>query len=136
MIDFLHGGTLALAWFLLVNLALSAAVVAGAGWIIRRWTGADSAAFWFAARVLPAATALLFVGVVFVPSYWKYEPRDFVEGFDITLTSGVGARALLPRPSSAVWAWRERTRVWMQLARPIVSPAPASRFMKSTSTRR
>ncbi len=121
---FLHGGTLALAWFLLVNLAMSAAVVAGAGWIIRRWTGADSAAFWFAARVLPAATALLFVGVVFVPSYWKYEPRDVVEGFDITLTAlALGAAALLTTAIvRGMRAWRgavRRTRVWMQSARPI-----------------
>jgi beta-lactamase regulating signal transducer with metallopeptidase domain len=121
---FLHGGTLALAWFLLVNLAMSAAVVAGAGWIIRRWTGADSAAIWFAARVLPAATALLFVGVVFVPSYWKYEPRDVVEGFDITLTAlALGAAALLTTAIvRGVGAWRgavRRTRVWMQSARPI-----------------
>jgi Zn-dependent protease with chaperone function len=121
---FLHGGTLALAWFLLVNLAMSAAVVAGSGWIIRRWTGADSASFWLAARVLPAASALLFVGIVFVPSYWKYEPRDFVEGFDITLTAlALGAAALIVAAFvRGVRAWRgavRRTRVWMQSARPL-----------------
>src|SRR5262245_53098180 len=113
---FVHGGTLALAWFLLVNLAMSAAVAAGAGWLIRRPTGADSAAIWFAARVLPAATALLFVGVVFVPSYWKYEPRDFVEDFDITLTVlALGAAALfIAAAVRGVSAWRgaaRRTRV-------------------------
>ena len=121
---FLHGGTLALAWFLLVNLAMSAAVAAGSGWIIRRWTGADSAAFWFAARLLPAAAALFFVGVVFVPSYWKYEPRDFVEGFDITLTAlALGAATLIVAAFvRGVFAWRgavRRTRVWMQSARPL-----------------
>jgi hypothetical protein len=89
---FLHGGTLALAWFLLVNLGMSAALAAGAGWIIRRWTGADSASVWFAAASCRPRAALLFVGIVFVPSYWKYEPRDFVEGFDITLTALALAR--------------------------------------------
>jgi hypothetical protein len=121
---FLHGGTLALAWFLLINLAMSAAVAVGTGWIIRRWTGADSAAFWFAARILPAATALFFVGVVFVPSYWKYEPRDFVEGFDITLTALAfcAAALLITATIRGLSAWRgavRRTRVWMRSARPL-----------------
>ena len=121
---FVHGGTLALAWFLLVNLATSAVVAAGAGWIIRRRTGADSAAFWFAARILPAASALLFVGIVFVPSYWKYEPRDFVEGFDITLTALAlcAAALLITATVRGVSAWHgavRRTRVWMQSARPL-----------------
>lgn len=121
---FVHGGTLALAWFLLVNLAMSAAVAAVAGWMIRRRTRIDSAAAWFAVRVLPAATALLFVGVVFVPSYWKYEPRDFVEGFDVTLTAlALGAAALLITAAvRGVSAWIgavRRTRVWMQSARPL-----------------
>ena len=30
----------------------------------------------------------MFVGGVFVPSYWRYEPRDYAEGFDVTLDSG------------------------------------------------
>ena len=119
-----HGGTLALAWFLLVNLVTSSVLAVGAGWILRRSTGTDSAAVWFAVRVLPAATALLFVVVVFVPSYWKYEPRDFVEGFDVTLTAlALGAAALLVTAiARGVSAWRgavRRTRVWMQSARPI-----------------
>lgn len=125
MIEFiLHGGTLTLAWFLLVNVAMSAAVAACVGRIASRRTGADSAAFWFAARILPAAAALLFVAVVFVPSYWKYEPRDFVEGFDVTLTAlALGAAALIVTATArGVGAWRgaiRRTRVWMQSARPL-----------------
>ena len=121
---FLHGGTLALAWFLLVNLAASAAVAAWAGPTARRRTGGDSAAFWFAARILPAATAAFFVAVVFVPSYWKYEPRDLVEGFDVTLSAlALGATALLATGVvRGVRAWRgavRRTRIWMQSARPL-----------------
>jgi len=125
MTDFLlHGGTLALVWFFLINLSMSAMVAACAGRIARRWTGTDSAAFWFAARVLPSAAALLFVTIIFVPSYWKYEPRDFVEGFDVTLTAlALGAAALLATAGvRGVRAWRRavgRTRVWMQTARPL-----------------
>ena len=120
----LHGGMLALAWFLLVNLGMSVAVAACVGPIARRRAGADSAARWFAARVLPAATALMFVTVVFVPSYWKYEPRDFAEGFDVTLTAlALGAAALLVTAGArGVRAWRgavRRTRVWMRTARPL-----------------
>ena len=121
---FLHGGTLALAWFLLVNAAMSAAVLSWAATITRRPTDADSAAFWFTARILPAATAALFVAVVFVPSYWKYEPRDFEEGFDVTLSVlALGAAVLLASAiRRGVRAWRgavRRTRTWMLSARPL-----------------
>jgi len=124
MSDFLlHGGTLALAWFLIVNLLMSAMVAAWAGRMTSR-NVEDSAAFWFAARVWPAAAALLFVGGVFVPSYWKYEPREFVEGFDLTLTAlALGAGGLIVTAAArGARAWRRaarRTRLWMQTARPI-----------------
>src|SRR5205809_6389865 len=78
----LHGTTLALAWFLVVNLAASALVV----WISTRRLRTTSPAFWFAVRILPACAATLFVTAVFLPSYWRYEPRDTMEGFDLTLT--------------------------------------------------
>ena len=125
MIEFLlHGATLALAWFLLVNLACSA----------RRWsrspagssgdaTRAESPAFWLALRaVLPAAVARSSSASVFVPSYWRYEPREFVEGFDVTLTRccALGAAALLARGRSPAACARgvraaRRTRVWMRV---------------------
>ena len=59
-----------------------------------------------------------------MPSYWTYEPRDVVEGFDITLTAlALGAAALLITAIvRGVSAWRgavRRTRVWMESARPI-----------------
>ncbi len=93
MSDYLrHGGMLALAWFLLVNLVMSAAVAACGRWMTSRGNGAGSATFWFVARVWPAAAALLFVVALFVPSYWKYEPRELVEGFAVTTT----ALALVP----------------------------------------
>jgi hypothetical protein len=59
---------------------------------------------------------------VFLPSYWKYEPRDYSEGFDVTLAtaalagfvlgvSGIarGAAAWV-RTSSRAQAWRQRAR--------------------------
>src|SRR6266850_1712163 len=91
----LHGGTLTLAWFLIVNTVLSAAVAA---WAARTTSGRNRAgapSLWFVARVGPAAAALLFVAGVFAPSYWKYEPREFAEGFDVTLTAlALGAACL------------------------------------------
>ena len=121
----LHGATLTLAWFLIVNIVMSAAVVAWAARATRGRDNAGSAALWFAARVGPAAAALLFVAGVFVPSYWKYEPRDFVEGFDVTLTAlALGAAGLVVAAGArGLRAWRSaarRTRVWMQTARPLV----------------
>ena len=120
----LHGGTLTLAWFLIVNIVMSAAVAALAARATRGRDGAGSAAVWFAARVGPAAAALLFIAAVFVPSYWKYEPRDFVEGFDVTLTAlAVGAGGLFVAAGArGLRAWRSaarRTRLWMRTARPL-----------------
>jgi Zn-dependent protease with chaperone function len=119
----LHGGTLALAWFLLVNIVMSAAVAAWAGRMTSEH-GARSAAFWFALRVLPATAALLFVAGVFVPSYWKYEPREFVEGFDATLTAlALGSTGIIiAGVARGARAWRNaarRTQWWMQTAQPL-----------------
>jgi Peptidase family M48 len=124
---FLHGGTLALAWFLLIDVSMSAAIAIGARALATRGAASDSATFWFAARVWPGAAAAAFVGVVFVPSYWKYEPRDFVEGFDITLTvMAIGAAVLVGVAASrGIGAWRRatrRTRLWMRTARRLALP--------------
>ena len=131
----LHGSTLALAWFLLVNLSMSAALAACAGWMTSRRNGAGSATFWFVARVWPAAAGLLFVGGLFVPSYWKYEPREFVEGFDVTTTAlALGAAALFVAAGArGVRAWRNaarRTRLWMRTARPLVLPGARMRVFE------
>ncbi|OLE81541.1 MAG: hypothetical protein AUF76_12695 [Acidobacteria bacterium 13_1_20CM_2_65_9] len=99
----LHGATLTLACFVAVNVLLSALVV----WIARREPRTDSPAFWFGLRVLPAAVAAAFVSTVFVPSYWRYEPREFVEGFDVTLTMSALAALVLLGAGAArgVSAW-------------------------------
>jgi len=120
----LHGGTLALAWYLIVNAILSIAVAAWFTRVTSNRRGASASGFWFAARVGPAAVALLFVAGAFVPSYWRYEPRESVEGFDITLTvlafaaAGLFAAAFVRGVDAWIGAVR-RTRLWMRTARPL-----------------
>ena len=81
---YLHGATLALFWFLAVNVVLSLAVVRLAP---RAFAPRTSAlALWM--RLLPSTAAWLFAVVLFLPSYWKFEPRESVEGFDIHMTAG------------------------------------------------
>ena len=113
------GATLAMAWFLIVNLACSwlAARLA-----CRRTPAAP--AWWFTLRILPALAASLFVGAVFLPSYWRYEPRQTAEEFDLTLTAcAIAAAVLIGRGGvRGIAAWRRascRTRAWLGSARPI-----------------
>src|SRR5262249_33601841 len=54
-----HGATLALAWFALVNIAVSAAVALIAGRLLR--TDHGSPRTWFLLRLLPAISSALFV---------------------------------------------------------------------------
>lgn len=117
----IHGATLTFVWFLAINVAMSAAVA----WIARRDLPSESSAFWFAIRLLPSASALVFVAAIFMPSYWRYEPRDTTEAFDVTLTAlAIVALAILGRACArGVAAWRRasgRARVWMQTARPLL----------------
>ena len=111
----LHGATLTLACFLIVNLAASIAVAG----IATRPPRIASPVFWFALRLLPAAVATSFAVIVFVPSYWRYEPRESVEGFAVTLTAcALGALAIVAsgaaRGVSAWWRARRRTMLWMR----------------------
>ena len=133
----LHGTTLALAWFLAVNIALSALVALaslGAARGLRAHSGlAASPSLWFALRVLPAALSAAFVAAVFVPSYLKYEPRELVEGFDVTLTvlAAAGFGLIVAGACRAWAAWSRASRradAWMNTARPLDlggAPIPA-----------
>jgi Zn-dependent protease with chaperone function len=125
----LHGVTLALVWFLAVNLVLSVFVVAVAKRLTSR-SGVGSPVFWLGLRLLPAAASLAFVGAVFLPSYWRYEPRELVEGFD----SGLAAMALIGMAICAAavtrgaLAWRRaltRAEAWLEVSRPLTIPAIA-----------
>jgi beta-lactamase regulating signal transducer with metallopeptidase domain len=114
-----HGTTLALVWFLAINALASAAVVIVAARRIPR-TGSVLLAL----RLLPAAASIAFVAIAFVPSYWRFEPRDFVEGFDVTLTAAaaLAAAVLVLAAGRAISAWRgaaRRARAWNRLATPL-----------------
>ena len=128
-----HGTTLAFAWFLLMNVTLSAGVALVSAALTRQ-TRALSPGFWLALRLLPAALSILFVAAVFLPSYWRYEPRDGVEGFDVTLTTlaALAISVIAAGTVRAVSAWRRaarRTDAWMQMALPMrLAESPVATF--------
>jgi Zn-dependent protease with chaperone function len=115
-----HGIALALAAFAAANLIVSALVVR----IAHRPHRTFSSAFWFGLRIMPALAAAVFVLFVFVPSYWRYEPRETTEGVDVVLTTLAWAgfamiAAGAARGVSSWWRARHRTRIWMRSAREI-----------------
>ncbi len=117
-----HGATLALVWFLSVNLMTSIAAAA----IARRFAHHQdqSPGFWLTIRLLPAVLSVAFAVLLFVPSYWEYEPRNFVEGFDLTLAAvaGVALALIVAGLLRGARAWMgaiRRTSAWMQRARPL-----------------
>ena len=119
-----HAVTLAFAWFLLVNVLVSVLVALA----VTRCADArpTSAGFWFVMRLSPAIVATFFVAALFLPSYWKYEPRDAAEGVDVTLAALAFAAVVMVacaagRGACAWWqAWR-RVRAWMRGARAFAS---------------
>lgn len=135
-----HGATLALAWFLTVNAATSAVVAAAAGYLLtrqrldsliprrprRRGPRAFQAPrFWLTLRLLPAALSAAFVVVVFIPSYWAYEPREAAErfgGVTLFVLAAAGAATVVAALARGVHAWRNASRRverWMSGARPV-----------------
>ncbi|MBI3493177.1 MAG: M48 family metalloprotease [Acidobacteria bacterium] len=74
--------------------------------------------------MFPAAVAATFVAAVFVPSYWKYEPRGYGEGFDVSLgvmaiTAALVIVAAGRRGLTAWWRASRRVRSWMRTAEPM-----------------
>lgn len=130
MTYFAHGVTLALAWFLATSVAMSAITMIVAGRV------RGSAASLLALRLLPAVLSMAFVTGVFVPSYWRFEPRDFAEGFDVTLTTlAAGGAVLLTasvlRGAAAWYRAARRAQAWTrtaQLLPPVVAGLPAFRI--------
>jgi peptidase M48-like protein len=117
-----HGVTLSFAWFVVCNVVLSIAVAAAVRLLRPRASGASNAAWWLALRLTPALASALFVLALFVPSYLKYEPRESVEGFDLTLTLVAAAAVLLVAISltRGILAWRSAARRvggWVRHAR-------------------
>jgi Zn-dependent protease with chaperone function len=118
-----QGATLALAWFLLVDLAACALVTCAAVWLAHS-RRPRLPAFWLGWRVLPAVLATAFVAGVFLPSHWKYEPREFIEGFDVSLSALaiVALGVLAAAAARGVTSWRSassRARTWMRRAHPV-----------------
>ncbi|MBI3400699.1 MAG: M56 family metallopeptidase [Acidobacteria bacterium] len=122
----LRGGALALAWFLLVNVA-SCAVIARLAGAFTTSGRARTPAFWFGLRMFPSAMAAAFVAAVFVPSYLAYEPLEYGEGFDVSLAmlaiaaAAVMGTALL-RGIAAWWRASRRVRAWMRRAECVAVP--------------
>src|SRR4051794_22722278 len=126
--DFIaHGATLTLAWFVAIN-AAACAVAAVTAIAVERAAAESSwmrsPRLWIALRLAPSAAAAFFVLAFFVPSYLQYEPREGVEGFDLTLTlAAVAGGAILAagaaRGGTAWPAAQRRIRVWMRHAQPM-----------------
>ena len=119
----LHGATLALAWLLLFNVVTTVFVAIASALLTRR-SGAGSPGFWLALRLSPAALSIAFVAFVFLPSYWRYEPREFVEGFDVSLTALAGFAVAVVGAAVArgATAWRRaqrRTQDWLRAGQPL-----------------
>jgi Zn-dependent protease with chaperone function len=127
-----RGATLALAWLLALNVVTTLA----AAWAARRATAdrrARTPAFWLALRLAPAGASIAFALFVFAPSYWRYEPRNLGEAFDLTIALFAIAGAALVAASAArgLAAWRaaaRRARAWKRMSRPLAldnAPLPA-----------
>jgi len=119
-----HGVTLAFAWFMFVNVLVSGLVAL----VVTRRANArpTSAGFWLVMRLSPAIVATFFVAALFLPSYWKYEPRDAAEGVDVTLVALAFAAVVMlasaaRRGACAWWQASRRVRVWMRGARALES---------------
>ena len=126
---FVHGLTLTLAWFVATNAVVSA-LIAGAASIVERRNRMSSARFWMWLRLGPALVAAFFVVALFVPSYWRYEPRESVEGFDLSLTilAAIALLILLAAACRGIVSWlkaRRRVNLWMAHARPMQTTAGA-----------
>jgi len=104
--------TLALSWFVVVNVAVSLVVAGGVGLLRamqRRRPGACpvDASLALGMRLLPSVTALCLVAVVFVPSFLAFEPLAGPEpvgwvirslaGLCVLCLAATGARALIVR---------------------------------------
>ena len=129
-----RAAVIALGWLAVVNLAATAAVVIAAPRAARSGRARASAATWLTLRLLPASTSLAFVALLFLPSYFRYEPRNSVEGVDATLTALALAAAAIVLIGAArgVASWRRasrRSRAWIRSARPLgLAGAPLAAY--------
>src|SRR5215217_4493323 len=83
---YLHGVVLALVWFVIATGAATLVAAAIARPLTRQHVHRP-ACLWLALRLIPALASAAGVAVLFVPSYWLYEPRDYAEGFHAELAA-------------------------------------------------
>ncbi len=101
---------LALAWFAVLNVAVSLVTWVVARVMMRR--GSADAGLLFAIRMLPALASLFFVVAMFLPAHVRFERADVEESFGVILAAGAGiAAAILLRSTvrAARVAWADRT---------------------------
>lgn len=127
----LYGATLAFTWFVILNTTLSMLIAAIADRVAvhtRQRHPRTRARTLLSLRLLPSATSLTFVAVVFVPSYLRLEPRNFDEAFGWTTTaSAIGATLLFAtaciRGVRACWRATRRARACVRAGRSIALPS-------------
>jgi beta-lactamase regulating signal transducer with metallopeptidase domain len=73
---------LSLAWFAGINVVASVMSMVAAV-AARKMSALDRPRLLVTIRLFPAAASLLFVGAMFVPSQWAFEPRDTDETFGL-----------------------------------------------------
>jgi hypothetical protein len=122
----LHACTLALVWFLVLN-AIATLGVAIVATRLRQQDRTRPPAFWLGLRLFPSVVSLALIAFVFFPSYWKYEPRDYAEGFGFAIaTVALAAFALaVAGIARGAAAWRRASRratAWLRMARPVALP--------------
>ena len=122
-LDYLaRAAVIALAWLAVVNLAATAAVAIAAPRIARSGRARGSAVTWLTLRLLPASASVIFVALLFLPSYFRFEPRDPGEGVDVTLAALALAAAaiVLTGVARGIRSWRRasrKSRAWIRRAR-------------------
>jgi len=104
---------LSLAWFAAVNAGASAISVLV--WVVIRKLGpARRPLLLVTVRLFPAVASLLFVGAMFVPSQWAFEPRDTEETFGLiwyalaTVGATLLAKSVVRAVSIARVSWQFR----------------------------
>ncbi len=122
---------LALAWFAVVNLALSALAAAVGPALARaalRMRPSRAPAALLALKLVPGAVALLFIFALFLPAQWRFEPKDADEsaGYTLVALGLLGAVSVGRAARRAVRDYRATRRLergWLARARPVPSSA-------------
>lgn len=91
----------ALAWFACLN-AIGSCFAASLAYAIHRRGTARRTWVFLGIRLFPACLSLFFVGAMFLPAQWAFEPRDAKETLGLALTTLAVAGAALVLRS----AWR------------------------------